>query len=176
MSDEPQALTQKSEVVSRSQIKREAEALQQLGRDIYRLPKRLRATVRLNESLTNALDEADRIKNSDALKRHFQYVGKLLRDLDEQTLDTLRTAVQGAANALQGDHTRLQGMVNQLIEQGRKASETVLAEYPNLERQHLNQLIRNAVRAEAKRPEGGAEPTATRKLKQYLASGRSEGG
>ncbi len=156
-------------IVSRSQIKRDAEALQALGKAIYALPKKQRKLVELNDLVLAAFEEANRIKSADALRRHFQYVGKLLRELDPNTLQAARTAVATAASANQTMQTQQQQLISSLLAGGREASEELLEKHPDLERQQLNQLIRNAARAEAKRPEGAKEPPATKKLKQYLS-------
>lgn len=162
-------------LVSRSQIKREADALQQLGRELYALPKRQRDLLELDELLLLAFAEADRIKSPDALRRHFQYVGKLLREMDTDAIRVAVTAVASAPTVNQRIQTEMQRTVSTLLTGGRDASEALLAEYSALERQPLNQLIRNAARAEAKREEGAKEPTAVKKLRQYLTAGMKKG-
>lgn len=155
-------------VVSRSQIKREALELQELGRALYALPKKQRSLVPLDELLLAAFVEADRIKSGDALRRHFQYVGKLLREMDVEVIRAAMLAVKNSAKNNQVDQDQLQQTVTQLLEGGRDAAEALLSQFAALDRQQLNQLIRNAARAEEKRAEGAKETPATRKLKQYL--------
>jgi len=163
-------------VVSRSQIKREAEALQKFGREIYALPKRQRNLLPLDDLLLTAFNEADRIKSADALQRHFQYVGKLLREMDTDAIGVAVKVVANAPTANQRIQTELQETLTKLLEGGRDASEMLLAQYAGLDRQQLNQLIRNAARAETKREEGAKDPAATKKLRQYLVSGMKTSG
>ena len=176
MSKLPEELADDGVVVSRSQIKREAEALQKFGREIYSLPKRQRNALPLDDLLLTAFKEADRLKAPDALRRHFQYVGKLLRERDTDAIRVAMTVVANAPTANQRIQSELQQIIAALFEGGRDASEALLTQYAGLDRQQLNQLIRNAARAEAKLEEGTKDPAATKKLRQYLAAGMKVSG
>ncbi|RLA03017.1 MAG: hypothetical protein DRQ54_11355, partial [Gammaproteobacteria bacterium] len=111
MSKLPEELADDGVVVSRSQIKREAEALQKFGREIYSLPKRQRNALPLDDLLLTAFKEADRLKAPDALQRHFQYVGKLLRERDTDAIRVAMTVVANAPTANQ----RIQSELQQII-------------------------------------------------------------
>ncbi|MBV1960878.1 MAG: DUF615 domain-containing protein, partial [Immundisolibacteraceae bacterium] len=156
------------EVISRSQIKREAIEFQQLGRQIYELPKKKRNTLPLDPLLHEAFDEADRINSSDALRRHFQHVGKLIRDLNADELKSELASLKRAAHLKGSRHDLLEQAIKGLLHEGRNASEPFLEKYPHADRQLLNQLIRNTSKAESKREEGAKETPAMKKLKQYL--------
>ena len=71
------------EIVSKSQLKRESHALQDLGKRLVALSKDQLARIPLDDQLLEAIDLAHRIQNKrSALKRHYQYLGKLLRARD----------------------------------------------------------------------------------------------
>ena len=70
------------ELISKSQRKRDAEAAQQLGKDLLTLAPDALQSIELPENLVKALDEARRIRKHGALKRQLQYIGKLMRHID----------------------------------------------------------------------------------------------
>ena len=156
------------EIISRSQIKRESIEFQQIGREIYELPKKKRNTLPLDPLLHEAFDEADRITSSDALRRHFQHVGKLIRDLNADELKSELASLKRAAHLKGSRHDLLEQAIKGLLNEGRTASEPFLQKYPQSDRQLLNQLIRNTSKAELTREQGAKEPPAMKKLKQYL--------
>ena len=156
------------EIISRSQIKREAHEFQDLGRQIYELPKKKRNTLPLEPLLYEAFEEADRIKSGDALRRHFQHVGKLIREMNPDELKRELASLKRAAHLKGSRHDLLEQAIKELLSEGRLASEPFLEKYPQSDRQLLNQLIRNTSKAESKREEGAKEPPAMKKLKQYL--------
>lgn len=141
------------ELISKSQIKKEMLDLQALGRKIVALPKTQRAKLPLDEDMRDALVLADKIKNKhEAAKRHMQYIGKALREAD---LEGIYQALDFIANKHQQEtiqFNHLENVRDELIS-GDYNSETLLTEYPTMERQKLRQLIRQAqkeVKAEKK--------------------------
>jgi ribosome-associated protein len=81
---------------SRTDKKRESDALQAMGEDLLALsPARLQALA-LPDILADALAEARRLSNFEAKRRQMQYVGKLMRKLDDDTVERVRQVVKGA--------------------------------------------------------------------------------
>ena len=78
---------------SRSARKRAAEYMQKLGVRLVGLRQAQLKPLNLPEELLEALAEAKRLRGQSALARQYQYVGRLMRDLDplpiEQALDQL---------------------------------------------------------------------------------------
>lgn len=71
------------EYVSKSQLKRESHALQDLGKKLVALPADQLSRIPLDDPLLEAISLAKRIQNKrSALKRHYQFLGKLLRARD----------------------------------------------------------------------------------------------
>ncbi len=78
---------------SKSQRKREATALQDLGEHLVKLtPAQLRR-VPLPEDLLAAVRTARAIPQRGARKRQLQLIGKLMRRLDEWEADAIRAAL-----------------------------------------------------------------------------------
>ncbi|RYG81121.1 DUF615 domain-containing protein, partial [bacterium] len=81
---------------SKSMRKREALGLQKLGEELVALRAEDLATLPLDESLRDAIDEARRLTSRGALARQRQYIGKLMRDVD---VDRIREALLGLTEA-----------------------------------------------------------------------------
>lgn len=71
---------------SKSQVKRDMLALQNLGVALLELPARKLSELGLDERLIEALEVLRAITAHGARKRQMKYVGKLLRDADESAL------------------------------------------------------------------------------------------
>src|SRR5688572_7066988 len=86
---------------SKTELKRESTELQKLGESLLTLRADLLERLRLPDKLIDALDEARRITNFEGKRRQMQFVGKLMRGLDEETLAAVREALdsqrQGSA-------------------------------------------------------------------------------
>jgi ribosome-associated protein len=153
------------EYVSKSEIKREKKALEQLARNIIALSKSERSKLPLTDELVDAILLADKIKNKpDPLRRHVQFMVKLLdeSDLDaiEEGLDFVRNKDQRESRYAQ----QFEQLREQLINEGDQAIQSLLEEQPSLERQKLRQLVRQANKeAAAEKPAKGY-----RELYKYL--------
>lgn len=162
--------------ITKSQVKRDAEALKELGKELYELPKKKRDKLPLNATLLAAFEEADRISNLNALRRHFQYVGKILRETDVEAIRNAMEALEISPLTHQRNDARLEELIEQLLTAGSKANEKLIQEHAQLNRQQLNQLIRNASRSEktieenetAEPQKAAPAPPARKKLKRYL--------
>jgi ribosome-associated protein len=74
---------------SKSQLKRDMDALQALGAELLTLPEKRVAALNLPESLMDAIKEGRRIVAGTARsgkKRHLQLIGKLMRQVDPEPI------------------------------------------------------------------------------------------
>ena len=72
---------------SKSQLKRESTALQQLGEELLALPPGKLRNLPIPEQLIEAVELAHRIsKTRGGLRRQRQFIGKLMREIDPQPL------------------------------------------------------------------------------------------
>ncbi|MEI6896078.1 MAG: ribosome biogenesis factor YjgA [Psychromonas sp.] len=133
------------EEISKTQIKREADALKLIGRELVALSKKQLAQIPGSELLFHAISVAHKIMDkNEALRRQIQYIGKVLRNED---CDAIRTAIDKLNNKHQQlTHAalRLEKLRDELVEQGDEKINEVLARFPVLERQKLRQLVRQA--------------------------------
>jgi ribosome-associated protein len=78
---------------SRTARKNESEELQRLGEQLLTLrPPRL-AALALPERLQEAVAEGKRLTNFGAKRRQVQFIGKLMRKLDSESLAAIRKAL-----------------------------------------------------------------------------------
>lgn len=152
------------EFVSKSQRKREAQALTDLGKRIVELTPRKLDEIPLGDELRKAVDETRKIRAHGARKRQLLYLGKLLRRVDTSAIEAAfqRIEQQGLLDAARLH--RVEHWRDRLLSEGDEALAELLAEHPDCDRQHLRQLVRDARRqAEADKP-----PRAARELFKVL--------
>ncbi|EHK91008.1 ribosome biogenesis factor YjgA [Aggregatibacter actinomycetemcomitans] len=134
--------------VSKSEIKRDAEALKKLGEKLVVLTKAKLDKIPLEESLLEAVNLAQHLQK-EARRRQLQYIGKLLRSMDVEP-------IQDALDKLENKHLQQQAMLHklellrdELMAKGDSALMDFLADYPHADRQHLRNLIRIANKEKA---------------------------
>ncbi|MBY5922484.1 ribosome biogenesis factor YjgA [Ferrimonas balearica] len=155
--------------ISKSQLKREAEALQQLGEDLLRLTKAELAKVPLDEDLADAFALAHKIKGKhEAYRRQVQYIGKMMRSRDPEPLQEALDKIRNKHNQATAEFHKLEQLRDRLLSGGNDALQEVLAEHPALseEMQRLRQLIRQA----AKEQKESKPPKSSRELFKLLRS------
>ena len=131
---------------SKTDAKRESEQVQKLGEQLLVLQEDRFARLRLPEKLVEALAEMKRITNFEGRRRQSQYVGKLMRNLDEPQLQAIRDALdeqqkgsaQGALELHEAETWR-----DELIAKD-DALERWIAQHPGTDTQQLRALVRQA--------------------------------
>ena len=160
---------------SRSQLKREAEALQDLGRELVRLTDAKLKSIPLPERLREAVMEARRIKSHGALRRQMQYVGRVMREVDAEPILAALERAKSVDHAAAARFHALEQWRDRLIDEGDKALGGWLDEWPGSDRQHLRQLIRNAVSERGTGKPAGAARALFRYLRE-VAEGEASSG
>jgi ribosome-associated protein len=107
---------------SRTELKRESTELQKLGEELLTLRADLMNGLDVPEKLRDALADARRITNFEGKRRQMQFVGKLMRQLEPDTLAAVRAALQeqhqGSAQLTLALH-RAEQWRDRLIAEGR---------------------------------------------------------
>jgi ribosome-associated protein len=131
---------------SKTDLKRESADLQKLGEALLALRPDLLEGLLLPDKLFDALAEAKRITDFEGKRRQMQYIGKLMRGLEHDALQAVRTALQeqqkGSAKDALALHEAEQWR-GELIA-GEDAFERWLRHYPDTDTQQLRALIRQA--------------------------------
>lgn len=137
------------ELPSKTQRKREMQALRDFGERIVTLPRGQRDALPLTDALRRAFEEYDRIRSREARRRHLSFVGKVLRETDltalEAAVDRLDAASATASREL---HVLEAWRTALLADDGAQTSLFDLL--PDLDRQRMRQIVR-AARREAER-------------------------
>ena len=131
---------------SKSQRKRDMHALQDLGSELEALPKDRLARVPMPEVLEDAIREARRITSHEGKRRQMQYVGKVMRGLNDDEIDAIRRALDGFKGTSKAETARLHLIERwrELLLKDDEALTRFLAEHPAVDVQALRSLIRNA--------------------------------
>ncbi|MBH1979255.1 MAG: DUF615 domain-containing protein [Comamonadaceae bacterium] len=131
---------------SRTDLKRESDELQELGKELLTLRADLLTRLDLPDKLAEALREARRITNFEGKRRQMQFVGKLMRKLDPEAVQAVRDALteqrSGSAKEKLALHQAEQWR-DQLLAQDSAQAEWI-AHYPGTDIQQLRALIRQA--------------------------------
>lgn len=146
---------------SKSQIKREMQAYQELGRRLVELKPAQLAKLPLTDKLRAALEEAHRHTARGALKRHLSFVGKLMREQPE--LETIQAYVDRQDSSSQAHAQyfhQLERWRDRLLTGSPEEQEAFIAAYPDADRQTIRQLVRQAQKEAAE----NKPPAASRKL------------
>lgn len=144
---------------SKTRLKAEADAAQEIGRQLVALSKDKLKKLALEESLMDAIAEAKRITSNGAIRRQLQYIGRLMRETD---LAPIVEQLQKWEGKHQEENARFHHMErwrSRLLEDA-KATELFIAEYPHTPVQQMRTLIRNANKEHA----AGKPPKSSREL------------
>ncbi len=149
---------------SKSQLKRDSHHLIDVGEEILKLSSEDIRSLNLPEELDAAIATALKIKSRSGLKRQRLYIGKLLRSMDSEAIESQLRKIQHRHDTNTAQFKRLEKWRDSLVENDKQALNDVIEHFPDIDRQHINQLIR-AAHQEKQR---GKPPAASRKLFKYL--------
>lgn len=149
--------------VSKSQKKRDMDALQDLGKKLTEYaPARLKK-VPMSDNLREALNEMARITANGARARQLQYIGRLMRSEEVEPIRAGLEAIEGKSHVEIARMHRLEKLRERFLE-----DETMLTEignlYPAADLHRMRQLRRNAIKERAE----NKPPKAYRELFQIL--------
>lgn len=148
---------------SKSQRKREMDALQKLGVELLGLGAARLERLDLPDALRDALAQAARITSHEARRRHLQYIGRLMRDVDAAPLARAVADATGASRAAVAVMHRCEQWRARLLEDDAALTELLTA-HPRTDAQQLRALIRAARRER----DGALPPRHARALYRWL--------
>lgn len=149
---------------SKSQIKRDCLRLTDLGDEILKLKVEDIQSLDMPDELEQAVSIALKIKSRSGLKRQRQYIGKLLRSMDSDEIETQLRKIQHRHDTNTAAFKRLEKWRDRLIDNDKTALSEVIAFFPGIDRQYINQLMRSAHQEKQR----DRAPSAARKLFRYL--------
>ena len=157
---------QEYERPSKTEMKRQSDALQALGQELVESPRDRVKRVPMPEDVLDAILECQNIKNHEGRRRQMQFIGKKMRGLTEEEVAVIKRTIEGWKGASKADTAALHALErrrDKLLADD-KALTALLEEHPQLDVQHLRGLIRNARKEQAE----NKPPKAYREIFQIL--------
>ena len=157
---------QEYERPSKSEMKRQSDALQKMGETLVEAARDRVKRVPMPEDVRDAILECQQITNHEGRRRQMQFVGKKMRTLDENEVAEIQKAIdswKGASKSETAAMHALERRRDKLLADD-KALTVLLEENPELDVQQLRTLIRNARKEQAE----NKPPKAYREIFQIL--------
>ena len=149
---------------TRTDLKKESDALQDLGEALLGLRPKLLERLQLPEKLVDALAEQKRLTNFEAKRRQMQFIGKLMRKLDESQVEAAKAALEEQRTGVSREQTHI--LVAEQWRDRLIVSDDHLGvwldQFPATDVQHLRTLMRQVRKDDA---------TAIAKAKEAEAKG-----
>lgn len=155
---------------SKTKLKAEADAAQDIGRQLVALPKdRLKKLV-LEEALLDAIVEAKRLTANGAIRRQMQYIGRLMREVDLAPIVEQLQKWEGKHQEENARFHQMERWRDRLLTDA-KAIEAFIAAYPQIDIQAFRTFIRNAQKEHA----ANKPPKSSRELFKMIRSVMEQG-
>ena len=157
---------QEYERPSKSELKRQMSELQKLGEELVAAPRDRVKRVPMPENVRDAILMCQTITNHEGRRRQTQYVGKMMRTLDEEEVAAIQRTIDSWKGMSKADTAALHALERrrEKLLADDKALTVLLAEHAELDGQHLRTLIRNARKEQA----DNKPPKAYREIFQIL--------
>jgi len=151
------------EPISKTKQKAAMQELQDLGEELIELSKARLAQLNLPETLLDAVKQAQRITANGAIARQKQYIGRLMREIDTESIADQLARWKGAHQEENAHFHRLEKLRERLLQDDTALSDYLRA-HPEVDSQQIRALIRNA----RKETEAGKPPKSSRELFKLL--------
>lgn len=147
ISDQPE-IDDNQDWISKSQLKRDSRDLQNLGKKLASFSQQQLDTIPLDDTMKDAIALAHKLSNKrSALKRHFQFIGKILRSIDVEPIQQAVDVIEDTANSSQLKFRKIEYWRDRIVEEGDPAINECCEQHDNMDRQKLRQLSRNLKKA-----------------------------
>ena len=148
---------------SKSQKKRDSEAMQKLGQELARLPADQFERIDLPEDIREAIVEYQRMKSFGAMRRQMQLIGKLMRRLEANAVREATDRATGESRAAVAAHHRAERAREAMLASD-EALTAYVEQHPEVDVQRLRQLVRAA----RKEKEAAKPPKSARELYRFI--------
>lgn len=153
---------------SKSQLKREMTALQKLGAELVGEARDRIKRIAMPEDVREAILTCQDITDHEGRRRQLQYVGKKMRTLDPDELAIIQQTIDSWRGASKSETASLHALERQRdkLLADDAAVTALCTRYPEIDRQQLRTMIRNARKEQAE----NKPPKAYREIFQLLKS------
>ncbi len=135
---------EETEYLSKTSLKKEMHKLQELAVHLTTLNADQLARVPLSPDLAAAIDETKNIKKNEALRRHYQFLGRLMRSADSDAIAAAVADLKVQQDRLARLFHVMENWRDDLIRGEQNELERFFSEFPQADRQQLRQLVRAA--------------------------------
>jgi len=154
---------------SKSQVKRELQALRDLGKELIEISEANLSKLSLSDRVYDAVIAAKGFKR-EALRRQIQHIGVILRDEDAEVIQRELEGLAKPHRAEVRAFHQIEQWRDALIAGDGQLLEELIVQFQDIDRQYLRQLVRNA----RKEKEANKPPKSARLLFQYLSGLQNE--
>jgi ribosome-associated protein len=164
---------------SRSEQRRAALDVLALAQQLSGLSASQLAKLPIPEDLLPHIRETQRITSHVAHKRQLAFLAKQMRREEDATLDAIRDALDAGGEAGRRETAllhRIEGWRDRLLADGDVALADLLVEHPDADRQHLRQLVRNAIEERNRNKPPHAARELFRALRELLVESAESSG
>lgn len=152
---------------SKTQLKQQSHELQKLGQQLAELSADQLARAEMPDTLREAIDQLRRTRSHEGRRRQLQYVGKLMRSVDEAPLrEAVAAAELGTAQQALQLH-EIERWRAELIADDEALTRWMQA-HPDTDAQQLRSLVRAARRDTATLTAEDRQPRSVRDLFQFI--------
>jgi ribosome-associated protein len=151
---------------NKTQIKKDIALLAALGEQIAVLTSERITSLNLPEKLELSIREIAKMPHKNARKRQLKFIAQQFYKMEsdvEPIMEKVAKFTNQSSHAVR-EHHIVEKWRERLLTQGQNALTELLDEHPHADRQHLRQLIRNAI----KEKETAKPPKSSRLLYRYL--------
>ena len=122
---------------SKSQLKRDCDHLVDLGEEILKLKTEEISSLDLPDELKEAVSTALKIKSRSGQKRQRLYIGKLLRSLDNEEIESQVKKIQHRHDTNTAQFKRLEKWRDNLIDNDKETLNEIISRFPDIDRQQF---------------------------------------
>ena len=149
---------------SKTQIKNEMLELQEIGVQLTKLRPAHLDQIPLSATLRDAIEQTRQITQRSALKRHLQYIGRLMRESDHASIIAAYHNIQQEQSRSARQTHIIEKWRNDLIQGGIEELHLFIEQFPQCDRQQLRNLIKSA----QKEAEENKPPVKSQKLFHFI--------
>jgi ribosome-associated protein len=152
---------------SKTQLKQQSQALQDLGMAVSELSSERLAAVDMPDRLREAIETFRKTRSHEGRRRQMQYVGKLMRSADEEALrEAVAAATLGSAKETLMLHETERWRAELMADD--EAMTRWLQLHPDTDTQQLRSLVRQARRDAAGLAPEARQPKSFRELFVFI--------
>ena len=162
---------------NKTQIKREIAVLFKLGETLSALPAEKLDSFDLPENIRHSLNQAAHMPHTGARKRLLKYIAQQFHKMDVSAIKEKLSILQNKSAHAAREHHQIEHWRDRLVDEGDEAVTELFDEYPDMDLQHVRQLLRQIKKENSL----GKPAKSSRLLYRFLKSvfqydGSEEGG